>query len=124
MLPLGDCSLSLSCKHQFFLIPHHLIPHPPPTLDRRCPLSHLLARQDVASQLDLGKVSLADGLEQTVVADVRLLVGARGDGIPAPGAQRATGLAGGLVCTAGPQWHMLEEKCRKGVTYCANTNIA
>lgn len=41
--------------------------------------SHLFARQDVAGQLDLGKVSLADGLEQAVVADVRLLVRAGGD---------------------------------------------
>ena len=62
-----------------------------------CPMSHLLACQDVAGQLDLGKVSLADGLEQAVVADVRLLVGAGGDGDPAPGPQRAAGLAGGLV---------------------------
>lgn len=60
-------------------------------------MSHLLARQDVAGQLDLGKVSLADGLEQAVVADVWLLIGAGGDGVPAPGAQRAAGLAGGLV---------------------------
>lgn len=68
--------------------PHHPSPLPP---------SHLPARQDVAGQLDLGKVSLADGLEQTVVADVRLLVGTGGDGVPAPGTQRAAGLAGGLV---------------------------
>lgn len=70
---------------------------PPPTLDLRCPVSHLFACQDVAGQLDLGKVPLADGLEQTVVTDVRLLVGAGGDGVPAPGAQRAAGLAGGFV---------------------------
>lgn len=60
-------------------------------------MTHLPARQDVAGQLNLGKISLADGLEQTVVADVRLLIGAGGDGVPAPGAQRAAGLAGGLV---------------------------
>lgn len=36
--------------------------------------SYLLACQDVAGQLDLGEVSLANGLEQAVVADVRLLV--------------------------------------------------
>lgn len=60
-------------------------------------MSHLLARQDVAGQLDFGKVSLADGFEQSVIADVRLLVGAGSNGVPAPGAQRAAGLAGGLV---------------------------
>lgn len=51
------------------------------------PTSHLPAGQDVAGQLDFSKVSLADGLEQTVVADVRLLVGAGGDGVPAAGPQ-------------------------------------
>jgi len=51
----------------------------------------------VAGQLDLGEVSLSNGLEQTVVADVWLLIGAGGDGVSAPGAQRATGLGGGLV---------------------------
>lgn len=79
---------------------YHLLIHlllPPPTLDPCCPLSHLLARQDVAGQLDLGEVSLANGLQQTVVANVRLLVGAGGDGVPAPSSQRAAGLAGGLV---------------------------
>lgn len=61
------------------------------------PPSHLLACQDVAGQLDLGKVSLANGLEQTVVANVRLLIRAGGDGVPAPSTQGAAGLAGGLV---------------------------
>lgn len=61
----------------------------------------------MAGQLDFGKVPLADGLEQTVVADVWLLVGAGGDGVPAASPQRATGLARGLVCTAGPQQYML-----------------
>lgn len=48
-------------------------------------VSHLSAREDVARQLDLGEVALSDGLEQPVVADVRLLVGARGNGVPAAG---------------------------------------
>lgn len=65
-------------------------------------MTYLSARQDVAGQLDLGKVALADGLEQAVVADVRLLVGAGGDGVPAAGAQRAAGLARGLVHATGP----------------------
>lgn len=72
-------------------------------------VTHLPARQNVAGQLDLGKVSFADGLEQAVVAYVRLFVGARGNRVPAPGTQRAAGLAGGLIWAAGPQWHMLEE---------------
>lgn len=46
---------------------------------------NLSAREDVARQLDLGEVALSDGLEQPVVADVRLLVGARGNGVPAAG---------------------------------------
>lgn len=75
-----------------------------------CTMAHLPACQDVARQLDFGKVSLADGLEQTVVADVRLLVWAGGDGVPAPGTQRAAGLARGLVCAAGTERHMLQDK--------------
>lgn len=72
--------------------------HPPITHPSSAPSgSHLPARQDVAGQLDLGEVSLADGLEQTVVADVRQLVRAGGDGVPAAGAQRAAGQAGALV---------------------------
>ena len=39
--------------------------------------THLLAGGQVFGQLDLGKVSLADGLEQLVLADVRLRVGPR-----------------------------------------------
>lgn len=58
--------------------------------------SHLSAREDVACQLDLGEVSLADGLEQPIVADVRLLVGTRGDRVPAAGA-RAPGSRGHLI---------------------------
>lgn len=85
---------------------HHPLIHLPPS-GLCCPVSHLPARQDVAGQLDLGEVPLADGLEQAVVADVRLLIRAGGDGVPAPGAQRAAGLTGGLVCPAGPQRHML-----------------
>lgn len=69
---------------------------------RRFP-SHLSACQDVAGQLDLGKVSFADGLEQTVVPNVRLLIGTGGDGVPASGPQRAAGLTGSLVRATGPQ---------------------
>ena len=36
----------------------------------------------MACQLDLGEVALADGLEEAVVADVRLLVRRRGDRVP------------------------------------------
>lgn len=50
-----------------------LAPTKPPRRDGPF-LSHLLARQDVAGQLDLSKVSFADGLQQAVVADVRLFV--------------------------------------------------
>lgn len=80
-------------------------------------LPYLPACQDVAGQLDLGEVSLADGLEQAVVADVRLLIWAGGDGVPASGAQWAAGLASGLVWAAGPQWYMLEEKGEGEVTH-------
>lgn len=41
----------------------------------------------MAGQLDLSEVALSDGLEQAVVADVRLLVGAGGNGVPAASAQ-------------------------------------
>ena len=37
--------------------------------------SDLLARGDVLGQLDLGKVSLPDGLEEPVLANMRLLSG-------------------------------------------------
>lgn len=36
-------------------------------------VAHLSACENVSSQLDLGKVALPDGLEQPVVAHVRLL---------------------------------------------------
>lgn len=36
--------------------------------------SHLSSRQRVSGQFDFGEVSLSDGLEQPVVADVRLVV--------------------------------------------------
>lgn len=36
-------------------------------------VAHLSACENVSSQLDLGKVALSDGLEQPVVAHVRLL---------------------------------------------------
>lgn len=68
----------------------------------------------MAGQLDLGEVSFADGLEQTVVADVGLLIGAGGDGVSAASTQRAAGLAGGLVRAAGPQRHMLEGNEERG----------
>lgn len=59
----------------------------PTTTTLPMPQPHLLARQDMAGQLDLGKVALADGLKQAVVADVRSLVRAGGDGVPTAGAQ-------------------------------------
>ena len=37
----------------------------------------------MASQLHLGEVALADGLQQTVVTDVRLVVGRRGNRVAA-----------------------------------------
>lgn len=37
--------------------------------------AHLSPRQDMSCQLHLGKVPLPDGLEETVVADVRVLLG-------------------------------------------------
>lgn len=49
--------------------------------------THLSTGQYVPCQFDLGKVSLADGFEQTIVADVWLLIRAGSDGVPAPGTQ-------------------------------------
>ena len=45
---------------------------------------HLFPCEDMTSQFDLGKVALADGFQQPVVANVWLLVWRRGDRIPAP----------------------------------------
>lgn len=59
--------------------------------------SHLSAGEDVAGKFDLGEVALADGLEQPVVADVRLLVG---DGVATAGA-RAAGARSDLVASIG-----------------------
>ena len=53
------------------------------------PVTHLSACEDMACQLYLGKVALADSLEQPVVTNVGLLVGARCDGVPAAGARTA-----------------------------------
>lgn len=52
--------------------------------------AHLSACEDVPSQLDLGKVALSDGFEQSVVAHVRLLrlLGASGSHA-GPGRARA-----------------------------------
>lgn len=75
-------------------------------------ISYLHFCHHVAGQLDFGKVPLANCLEQTVEADVRLLVWTGGNGVPAPRAQRAAGLAGCLVWATGPKWHMLEERER------------
>ena len=36
--------------------------------------AHLSARQRMSGQFDFGEVAFADGLQQTVVADVRLFV--------------------------------------------------
>ena len=59
--------------------------------------THLSARQDVAGQLDLGEVALADGLEQPVVPDVRLLVGAQRNGVPTSGTERPARPTGALL---------------------------
>lgn len=45
---------------------------------------HLFPCEDMTSQFDLGKVALANGFQQPVVANVWLLVWRRGDRIPAP----------------------------------------
>lgn len=57
-------------------------------------VAHLSACEDVPSQLDLGKVALSDGLEQPVVAHVRLLrlLGAPGSDA-GPGGARSDLLA-------------------------------
>lgn len=57
---------------------------------------HLSSCQDVARKFDLGEVALADGFEQPVVANMRLLVGARGDGVAASD-PRAAGSGGAVV---------------------------
>lgn len=61
------------------------------------PLTHLPSCEDVPGQLDFGEVALADGPQQAVVAHVRLLLGAGGDGVPAAGAQGAAGPGWPLV---------------------------
>lgn len=49
-----------------------------PTVGRCCqvphPSAHLFPGQDVPSQLHLGEVALANGLEESIVANVGLLV--------------------------------------------------
>lgn len=55
------------------------------------PHTHLPAGEDVPSQLDFGKVALPNGPQQAVVAYMGLLLGTRGDGVPAPGTQGAAG---------------------------------
>lgn len=59
------------------------------SVQKLCP-SHLSAGEDVPGQFDLGEVALADGLEQSVVADVGLLRLLRAAGSHAgPGRARA-----------------------------------
>lgn len=84
---------------------------------RRCTsvhVAHLSACEDVSGQLDLGKVALSDGLEQPVVAHVRLLRllgapgsdagpgGARPDLLPAVSVRRV--LRGGTGTTSDTQF--------------------
>lgn len=48
-------------------------------------LAHLFPGEDVSCQFDLGEVAFADGFQQPVVTDVRLVVGrGRGDRVPTP----------------------------------------
>lgn len=55
-------------------------------------LAHLFPCEDVSCQFDLGEVAFADGFQQPVVADVRLVVRrGRGDRVPTP---RHAGAAG------------------------------
>lgn len=55
-------------------------------------LAHLLPREDVSCQFDLGEVAFANGFQQPVVADVRLVLRrGRGDRVPTP---RHAGAAG------------------------------
>lgn len=47
--------------------------------------AHLFPGEDVSGQFDLGEVAFADGFQQPVVADVRLVVRrGRGDRVPTP----------------------------------------
>lgn len=48
-------------------------------------------------QFDLGKVALADGFEQPVVSNVRLLIRTQGDGVTTSGTERAARPAGTLL---------------------------
>lgn len=55
-------------------------------------LAHLFPCEDMSCQFDLGEVAFADGFQQPVVADVRLVVRrGRGDRVPTP---RHAGAAG------------------------------
>ncbi len=47
--------------------------------------AHLSSCENVSSQFDLGKVALADGFEEPVVADMWLLIGTGCDGVSAAG---------------------------------------
>lgn len=58
-------------------------------------LAHLFSGEDVSCQFDLGEVAFADGLQQPVVADVRLVVRrGRGDRVPTPWHAGAAGQLG------------------------------
>ena len=69
--------------------------------------SHLSAGEDVAGQFDFGEVALADGLEEPVVADVRLIVRAGSHGVPAACAEGAARHARALVRPTRRQRRML-----------------
>lgn len=60
----------------------------------------------MASQFHFSEVALADGFEEPVVADVRV-VGARGHGVAAARAKGSTRRAGALLRTARRQRRML-----------------
>lgn len=60
-------------------------------------MSHLSASKDVAGQFDFSKVTLADGLQEPVVADVRLIIRAGSHGVPAARAQGTARHARSLI---------------------------
>lgn len=57
--------------------------------------AYLFSGEDVSCQLDLGKVSFADGFQQPIVTDVWLLIWCGGgDGVPTSRHAGATGWLG------------------------------
>lgn len=73
--------------------------------------SHLSAGQDVASQFNFSKVALADGFEEPVVADVRV-VWARGHGVTAACTKGSTRRTSALLRAASRQRRVLHREER------------